>query len=127
MQNLPSEKIREVVIKQLVMTMLIAAAWYLIGKEQALSALIGGLGATIANALFGFWVFSAYKAAEPGKMLGKLYMAEAAKLVLTGLIFLAAILYYQELKLAAMLITYFIVHVIASFLVAMHGRESAKN
>ena len=127
MQNLPSEKIRGVVIKQLVLTMLISAAALLIGKDQAVSALIGGLGASLANAVFGFWVFSAYQAQKPGKLLGKLYMAEAAKLVLTGLIFLAAILFYANLSLAAMLITYFIVHVTASLLVAQYGKEASKS
>ena len=107
--------------------MLIAAIAYLIGKDQAVSALIGGLGASLANAVFGFWVFSAYQAAKPGKLLGKLYMAEAAKLVLTGLIFLAAILFYENLSLVAMLITYFIVHVMASLLVATYGKEASKS
>ncbi len=125
-QNLPSEKIRSVVFRQLILTLLISAAAFLIGKDQAVSALIGGLGASLANAVFGYWVFSAYQAQKPGKLLTKLYVAEFAKLVLTGIIFLAAILFYENLSLVAMLVTYFIVHVTASLLVATYGKEANK-
>jgi F0F1-type ATP synthase assembly protein I len=127
--NLPAENIRAVVYRQLVLTAVLTTLWLAGGAETAIAALIGGLAAALANAFFGFWVFSAYRAQQPGKLVGKIYLAEFAKLTLTGLIFLAAILLYVQdgKRLVAMLVTYFIVHVAATFLLAMYGRKASKS
>lgn len=129
MNNLPAEKIRSVVYWQLLLTAVLTTLWVVAGPKVAIAALIGGLAASLANALFGYWVFSAYRAQQPGKLVGKIYLAEFAKLALTGLIFLLAILFFvqESAQLVAMLITYFIVHVSATFLVAMYGRKASKS
>lgn len=71
------------------------------GWVHAWSGLVGGMIATTANAFFALRVFARYRAEEPGKLLGRFYGAEFQKLLLTGLLFAAAILWVKPLSAGA--------------------------
>jgi len=72
------------------------------GWVHAWSGLVGGLIATAANAFFALRVFAHYRAEEPGKLLGRFYGAEFQKLLLTGMLFAATILWVKPLSAGAL-------------------------
>lgn len=72
------------------------------GWLHAWSGLIGGFIATAANAYFALRVFAHYRAQDPAKLLGRFYGAEFQKLLLTGLLFAAAILWVKPLSAGAL-------------------------
>lgn len=113
-----------IVLMQVGLTLLLSAALLLIGKTEALSALIGGMAAAAGNAFFAFWVFRSYSAQQPGKLLGSIYAAELGKLVLTGLVFLAAILWVKPISIAALLSVFFVVHLASSAIAALSGQHN---
>ena len=124
MRTLPPKKVGKIVLIQCLLTLSISVALILISKTAALSALIGGFAAAAGNAFFAFWVFRRYSAQEPGKMLGSFYAAELGKLVLTGLIFLAAILWVKPLNIAALLSVFIVVHLASSVIAAQSGEQN---
>ncbi|VAX10445.1 hypothetical protein MNBD_GAMMA26-202 [hydrothermal vent metagenome] len=91
MQIANKSQARKAVLAQLVMVTVLSALAGLVSMDHLSSALAGGLIATTANAFFSFWVFADYRAQHPNKLLGRLYGAEIAKLILVGLMFAGAV------------------------------------
>ena len=73
------------------------------GWVHAYSGLLGGLIAMAANAYFAARIFAEYRAQDPARLVGRFYGAELQKLILTGLLFAAAILWITPLSVGALL------------------------
>ena len=87
---------------QLVISLVASLVLIVPGWVHAWSGLIGGLIAAAANAFFVLRVFAHYRAQDPGKLLGRFYGAEFQKLLLTGVLFAAAILWVKPLSAGAL-------------------------
>lgn len=103
-------------LAQLVMTLLLSTIIGLVSVDYAVSALAGGLIATIANAFFSFWVFADYRAQQPSRLVARLYGAEIAKLVLVGLMFAGAVQLIAPLSGGALFGVFLCVHLVPGFL-----------
>lgn len=101
---MPAGKSRafRVVGVQLAASCLVAGLLLIIGWEHAWSALAGGLISALGNGFAAARIFVPYRAQEPEKLVGRLYGAEIGKLVLTGLLFAAAILWIEPLSVGAL-------------------------
>ena len=96
MQNLDARRARRILVAQAVATLLVTLIGLVFGPRVGLFAFIGGATATIANALFAYWVFGRYRAGEPGKLLSQFYAGEIIKLAFIAAAFAAAILWLDE-------------------------------
>lgn len=92
----------QLVFFQLAVSLLASLILIFLGWVHAWSGLVGGLIATVANAFFALRVFAHYRAQEPGRLLGRFYGAEFQKLLLTGMLFAAAILWVKPLSAGAL-------------------------
>ena len=90
------------VLFQLFVSLIVSLVLILFGWVHAWSGLVGGLIATAANAYFALRMFGHYRAQEPGDLLRRIYGAESQKLVLTGLLFAAAVLWVKPLSAGAL-------------------------
>lgn len=106
------------ILSQLAVTLLVSALLLVLGKVPAASALAGGLIATVANAWFALKVFTAKRMDDPAVFLRTFYWGELNKVILTAALFIVAFVYIRPLNAAALLATYFIVHM-TPFLHAM--------
>jgi len=87
---------------QLVASCLLAGLLLIIGWAHAWSALAGGLISALGNGFAAARIFVSYRAQEPEKLVARFYGAEVGKLVLTGLLFAAAILWIEPLSVGAL-------------------------
>ena len=104
-----SSHARKLVVSQLAVTLIAALLLLVAGWIYAMSGLIGGAIATVANAVFARRVFVRYRAQEPGKLLGKLYGAELQKLLLTGVLFALIFIWIRPLSAGALFSVYLLV------------------
>jgi len=95
---------------QLGFSLLLAMLMMLSGRIYAISTLAGGVAATAANGAAVLIVFRRYKASETAALMGRFYLAELARLVLTTVFFLAMVLSLKQLSIAAMLGAYLLIH-----------------
>lgn len=116
MQSLDAERARKILIAQAVATLLVALLGLLFGLQHGLYALLGGAIATMANALFAYWVFRRYSAAEPGKLVSQFYGGELLKLGVTALAFAAVIILSDHLSPIALFGAFLIVQVVPPML-----------
>jgi len=116
MQNLDAQRAKRILIAQVVTTLIVALFGLFIGSQQGLFALIGGAIATAANALFAYWVFGRYKAAEPGRLVGQFYGGEMLKLGFTALAFAVVIIGFESLSPLALFGAFFVVQVLPPML-----------
>ncbi len=121
MQQLDRLKAKRVLLTQLVLSVLLSAAGLVIGRQFALSALIGAGAGTLANAFFAFWVFRRYRAQEPEMLLMRLYGAEMAKVALIVAVFSVAFLSIDTLNIPVLLTAFVIIQVIAPLLGSRFG------
>ena len=71
------------------------------------SALAGGLIATLANAYFAWKVFAKSQESKPEKILATYYGAEVSKIILTVMLFTAAIVMIKALSMITLISAYF--------------------
>ena len=83
-----------------------------IGWGYTYSALTGGLIAALANGYFAIRILRPYRAQEPKKIVFGFYGAEIKKMMLTGLMFVGAILWIDPLSMIAMLGGYLVVQLV---------------
>ena len=94
------------------------------GAEEAWSALLGGSIALLANVIFAWLLFAPYRAAEPGKLMTRFYLAEVLKLVFVGLAFAAVFMWMRPPGVAALFVAFFMVQVVSPLLAhALVGNE----
>lgn len=111
MQLTGNSQVRTIVALQVGGALAVGLLLLLIGKTEALSALIGGLIAALANSFFALRAFGRYRAEEPGRIARRLFGAEIQKLLLTGLMFVLAIMGIRPLNIGALLGGYLFVQV----------------
>jgi F0F1-type ATP synthase assembly protein I len=116
MQNLDAHRAKRILIAQVVTTLVVALLGLLVGLQHGLFALIGGAIATAANALFAYWVFGRYKAAEPGRLVGQFYGGEMLKLGFTALMFAVVIIGFESPSPLALFGAFFVVQVLPPML-----------
>ena len=116
MRNPEVNRARNIVVAQALTTLLIALAMTPFGLWTALIAFIGGATATVANALFAFWVFGRYRADEPGRLTGQFYGGEFLKLGFIAVVFAAVIIWLKPFSPLAFFGAFFLVQVIPPML-----------
>ena len=116
MHTLDAQRAKRILIAQAVATLVVAVIGLMFGPREGLYALIGGATALIANALFAYWVFGRYRAAEPGKLIGQFYGGELLKLGFVALAFAAVIILSDALSPLALFGAFFVVQVLPPLL-----------
>ena len=107
---------KNIVVAQAIAAVLIAAISSAFGVWAALSALLGGAVATVANALFALWVFGRYRADEPGKLTGQFYGGEFLKLGFIAIAFAVVIIWLKPFSPLAFFGAFFLVQVVPPML-----------
>ncbi len=98
------------VLAQLLTTLVLSAILLIFDCVVAYSSLAGGLIATLASAWFAIKVFRVEATVAAETLLTTFYVGEIYKFILTGAMFIVAFVLIKPLSVAALLITYFIVH-----------------
>jgi len=120
MQLTGNNQIRVIVLLQIGVGLAIGLLLLLFGKGVAVSGLIGGLIAALANGYFAYRSFTRYRAQEPGRILQRMFGAEIQKLLLTGLMFVLAIVYITPLSMGALLGSYLFVQLVVPLAVIFY-------
>ena len=94
------------------------------GSPVAISVLIGAGTCWLANALLVTWVFRAYRAQAPERLVLRFYSAEVAKIALILTLFGVAFAIYDELNIPALLGAYLLVQVIPTLIAAQTGSRT---
>ena len=116
MQNLDVHRAKRILVAQLVATLVVTLIGWVFGPWVGLFAFLGGATATIANALFAYWVFGRYRAGEPGKLVSQFYGGELLKLGFIAAAFAAVILWIEPLRPLALFGAFFVVQVLPPLL-----------
>lgn len=124
MQHPDRLRTKRVLATQTVATCVLAALGLFFGETVALSVLLGAGIATLASAVFAFWVFGSYRAQEPGQLLMRLYGAELVKLVLLVGLFVAVFLLVKPLNIPALLGAYVMIQVAPALMGALRAASS---
>jgi ATP synthase protein I len=114
--SLDARRAKRILVAQMVATLVVALIGLMFGPRAGFFALLGGAIATIANALFAFWVFGRYRAAEPGKLLAQIYGGEVLKLGFIAGTFAAVIVWLEPLSPLALFGAFFVVQVLPPLL-----------
>jgi len=96
-------QIKRILLMQFTATIVISVLLLVFNVIWFWSALTGGLTATLANAYFAWKVFAKQQETEPGKILATYYGAEVSKIVLTVMLFIAAIVMIKPLNIIALM------------------------
>lgn len=116
MHNLDAHRAKRILVAQAVATLVVTLVGLLFGPRVGLFAFIGGVTALLANALFAYWVFGRYRAAEPGKLVSQIYGGELLKLVFIAAAFAAVIIWLKPLSPLALFGAFFVVQVLPPLL-----------
>jgi ATP synthase protein I len=119
MQLTGNSQIRALVALQFGAALGIGLLLLLSGRAAAWSGAIGGLIAALANGYFAFRTFSRYRAQNPERLAGRLLGAEVQKLILTGMMFVLAIVYVTPLSIGALLGSYLVVQMVVPLVVTL--------
>ncbi len=92
-----------------------------------LSALIGGGTASIANALFSYWMFGGNRRQGPGELAIRVYGGEVFKILVIIMAFAAAFMLVKPLNLWVIIGVFLVVHLLASVLAIQGGGDSGNN
>ena len=111
---------------QLGLSVLLAMVMLLPGRIYAISTLAGGVAATAANGAAALLVFRRYKASEAAALMGRFYLAELARLVLTIVFFLAMILWLKPLSIVAILGAYLLIHLSTGSLMSIVNNRQTR-
>ncbi len=117
--NLDLRRAGKILRIQLMMVFALALGALFWSQNAALSALLGGLIASIGNALFALWVFARYRAQNPGNLVMRFYGAELLKIVAILGMFAAVFYWVDELMPVVFMLAFFITQVLPPMLA--HG------
>lgn len=120
MQKASTRQIRQIILIQLGTTLAISVALLVVDKVYFVSALAGGLIATLANAYFAWKVFAKQQESNPEQILATYYGAEVGKIILTVMMFVGAIVLIKPLSIITLMGVYLFNHMIpwlASFFI----------
>jgi ATP synthase protein I len=126
MQLTGNSQIRAMVALQFGAALGLGLLLSLFGIRVGLSGAIGGLIAASANGYFAFRTFAHYRAQEPERLARRMFGAEIQKLLLTGLMFVLAIVYITPLSMGALLGCYLAVQVAVPLIVThLYDRQQS--
>lgn len=107
MQKTSTKQIRRILLMQLLATIVISVCLLVFEQIYFWSALAGGLIATLANAYFAWKVFVRSQESAAEKILATYYGAEVSKIILTVMLFTAAIVMIKPLSMITLISVYF--------------------
>ncbi len=126
MQLTGNSQIRTIVAVQFGTALGMGLLLLLFGAVVALSGLMGGLIAALANGYFAIRAFAPYRAQEPGRIASRMFGAEIQKLLLTGLMFVLVIKFITPLSIGALLGAYLFIQVVIPLVVTLiYDRQHA--
>lgn len=99
------------ILVQMALTLSVSALIFFYDLVTAYSVLTGGIIATVSNAWFTYKVYRVGPDQEAKAMLASVYVGEAYKIILTSALFICAFVLIKPIDAAALLITYFLVHI----------------
>ena len=114
-QTISRPPVYNIILAQLALTILCALLFLIVGKDAAISALIGGLISTIPNAYFIHKAFSHMGARQVDLVLAALYQGGTWKMVLTAIGFAAAFKLIHPLDYIALFSVYIAVQAMNVF------------
>lgn len=126
MQQPDAFQAKRVLQIQTILGLVLAVCVLPFGDSVALSVLVGTGICLLANALLAAWVFRAYRAQDPGRLLLRFYVAEAAKIALVVSLCAVAYVTLDRLNVPALLGAYFVVQVIPTLIAAQPGSRTTK-
>jgi len=107
MQKTGTNQIRRILLIQLMATIAISVSLLVFDQVYFWSALVGGLIANLTNAYFAWRVFAKSQESKPEKILATYYGAEVSKIILTVMLFTAAIVMIKPLSMITLISVYF--------------------
>lgn len=116
MKNLDARRAKRILVAQAVATLLVTLIGLASGPRVGLFAFVGGTTATIANALFAYWVFGRYRADEPGKLLSQFYAGEIVKLAFIVAVLVAVMTWFDPVRPLPLFGAFFVVQVLPPLL-----------
>jgi len=99
-------QIKRIILMQFVATFAISSLLLVLDVVWFWSSLTGGMIATLASAYFAWKVFAKQQQTTPEQILVSYYAAEVGKIILTIMLFTAAILMIKPLSIIALMGTY---------------------
>jgi ATP synthase protein I len=99
-----------ILVWQGLVTICITAILYVLYREVAVSALLGGMVCVLPNIYFAKQVFTKSRTAAAGTLLRTVYIAEFIKMGLAIALLAIALIKYKEVNPIALFVTYFIAH-----------------
>lgn len=100
--------VNHILIAQWFVTLCFAGVLFVIKRELAFSALLGGIICVLPNYYFARQMFTKCRTADPQRLMWSVYIAEFIKLSLAVALFAVVFINYKELHPLTLLITYFI-------------------
>lgn len=125
MQKADTTQIKRILLMQFVASLVISAMLLLLNEIWFWSALTGGLISTVASAYFAWKVFFRQQIVEADKILASYYGAEVGKIILTVMLFIAAILMIKPLSIVALMGMY-LFNQFTPWLVSFYWNESSE-
>ncbi|MCW8955278.1 MAG: ATP synthase subunit I [Gammaproteobacteria bacterium] len=120
MEKTGNRQIHQILLIQLGATFIVSVGLLVIDTVYFMSALAGGLIATLANAYFAWKVFARQQESGPEQILATYYAAEVGKIILTVMMFIGAIVLIKPLSIVTLMGVYLFNHMIpwlASFVI----------
>ena len=106
MHKASTTQVRRILLVHLLASIIISTLLLVIDQVSFWSGLTGGLIATLANGYFAWKVFYKQLESKPEKILARYYGAEVGKIILTVMLFSAAILMIKPINIIALLGVY---------------------
>ena len=120
MQLTGNKQIRTIVVLQFGVALALGLLLLVIGMSAAWSGLLGGLIAALTNGYFAYRSFAHYRAQETERLARRMLGAEIQKILLTGLMFLLAVVYISPLNIGLLLGSYLIVQLVVPLVVTLY-------
>jgi len=103
-------QITRILVWQSLITLCIAAVLFVVKRDLALSAFLGGLVCVLPNIYFARQLFTKRRIAVAQTLLQTAYVAEFIKLALAIALLAIVLINYKEVQPIALFVTYFIAH-----------------
>jgi len=116
MYNTDARRAGRLVVAQGVVVLVIAGSAALLGWRIARDVLIGGSVATLGSVVFALWVFGAYRAREPSRLVMRFYGGELVKILMVATVFGLAVVWLEDINPMAVFGAFLIVQVLPSLL-----------
>lgn len=123
-------QIKQIILIQFVASLLAALLVWLFDQTYAISALAGGLTASIANGYFGWKVFGKQQEVAENQILSTYYKAEVGKIILTVSMFVVVFNVIKPLSVVALMCAYLLITMIpwlVSFFINTDKEDASKN